>query len=82
MSAKKIVTENHSLKDDIEIRLQNNPKTIFKNIVGENESFDMAICNPPFHASLTDAQAGTIRKTSNLKGKKIPGCDRQALCEA
>ena len=28
------------------------------------------ICNPPFHASTADAQAGTLRKLQNLTGKK------------
>ena len=31
----------------------------------------MLICNPPFHASLEAANAGSLRKLSNLNKKKI-----------
>ncbi len=29
------------------------------------------MCNPPFHASLEEAQSGTLRKLSNLNQKKV-----------
>jgi 23S rRNA (adenine1618-N6)-methyltransferase len=70
-SAKKIVAMNPVLKEHIECRLQSNSRNIFRNIIKESERFDLTICNPPFHASAADAQAGSIRKLSNLKGKKI-----------
>jgi 23S rRNA (adenine1618-N6)-methyltransferase len=36
-----------------------------------NEVFDATICNPPFHASLAEAEAGTRRKWNNLgKGER------------
>jgi 23S rRNA (adenine1618-N6)-methyltransferase len=70
-SANKIVESNPILKGAVEIRLQSNPSAIFQGIIHENEHFDMTICNPPFHSSLKEAQAGTIRKLSNLKGKRI-----------
>ncbi len=69
-NAKQIVGLNPNLKDKIELRLQTNPKDIFKGIIKENERFDITICNPPFHASLQDAQAGTLRKLNNLTDKK------------
>jgi 23S rRNA (adenine1618-N6)-methyltransferase len=68
--ANKIISSNPSLKNNVEVRLQKSSAFIFKNIVQENESFDFSICNPPFHSSLAEAQAGTIRKLSNLGGKK------------
>jgi 23S rRNA (adenine1618-N6)-methyltransferase len=71
-SAKKIVEMNDALKNNIELRHQPNPKHIFKDIIKENEYFDLTICNPPFHASAADAKEGSVRKLSNLKGKKIP----------
>jgi 23S rRNA (adenine1618-N6)-methyltransferase len=70
-SASKIVELNPILKGKVEIRMQKNPKDIFKGIIRENEHFDVTICNPPFHASLVEAQSGTIRKLSNLKQKRI-----------
>lgn len=69
-SAKNIVAKNEELKNNISIRLQKNPKSIFKGIINEDEFIDITVCNPPFHASLDDAKKGTIRKLNNLKGEK------------
>jgi len=69
-SAKKIAESNPILKDKLEIRQQMNPRYIFEGIVKAGERFDVVICNPPFHASQAEAQAGSIRKLSNLTGKK------------
>ncbi len=70
-SANKIIELNPVLKGKIEIRLQNNQKDIFQSIIQENELIDISICNPPFHASSTEAQSGSVRKLHNLTGKKI-----------
>jgi 23S rRNA (adenine1618-N6)-methyltransferase len=70
-SARKIVAMNPVLHEHIGLRLQSNPKHILQGIIQEGEYFDLTICNPPFHASAADAQAGTLRKLSNLKQKKI-----------
>lgn len=70
-SANKIIETNPSLKGNIEIRLQHNSTDFFNGIIQKNERFDLTICNPPFHASFAEAQAGTVRKLSNLKHKKI-----------
>ena len=69
-SAKKIISENSNLKENIEIRLQNNSDNIFNGIIKEGEFFDVTMCNPPFHSSQKEARAGTIRKLRNLKNKK------------
>lgn len=70
-SAQKIVDENSRLKGLVELRLQKNQDNIFNGIIGKDEFVDLTICNPPFHASLADAEAGTLRKLSNLKRKKV-----------
>lgn len=70
-SAQKIIKLNPTLKDSIELRLQRNPKDIFRGIIKKDERVDLVICNPPFHASLAEAQAGSIRKLKNLKQKNI-----------
>jgi 23S rRNA (adenine1618-N6)-methyltransferase len=62
---------NPNLKEKIELRLQTNSKEIFKGIIQKGEFFDLSICNPPFHSSLEEAQAVTLRKLNNLKHKKI-----------
>ena len=69
-SAQKIVEANPSLKGKIECRLQTNPKSFFAGILSKDEKIDFTLCNPPFHASAKEAQAGTMRKVQNLSGKR------------
>lgn len=69
-SATKLMEQNPVLKEHLTLRIQPNAKHIFKNIIQPNERFNASICNPPFHASLAEAQAGTTRKLKNLTGKK------------
>lgn len=71
-SARQIVDKNPSLEGAIDIRLQTSTKSIFKGIVQPGEIFDVTICNPPFHASQAEAQAGTKRKLTNLGLTKGP----------
>lgn len=70
-SSNQIAEANTSLKGNIELRLQPNPKNIFKGIIQKDEFFDLTLCNPPFHTSLAEAQAGTMRKLKNLQQKHI-----------
>ena len=69
-SAKAIVELNSVLQGRVELRLQSNEKSIFKGLIKKEEYFDLTTCNPPFHASLEEAQSGTKRKWKNL-GKSI-----------
>ena len=39
--------------------------------VGANCIYPIIICNPPFHSSREEAEDGTLRKLSSLKGTKI-----------
>lgn len=70
-NATKIAELNPGLKNLISLRLQPRPTDIFTGIIQKDEHFDLTICNPPFHASAAEALAGSVRKISNLKGKKI-----------
>ena len=69
-SAKKIVKNNAHLQEKVELRLQKDTRHIFEGIIQKGERFDVTICNPPFHSSLAEAQAGTERKLRNLKQKQ------------
>jgi len=69
-SARKIVDKNPSLGGAVTIRLQSSSQHIFEGIIQPGEFFDVTICNPPFHASQAEAQAGTKRKLNNLGIKK------------
>ncbi len=73
-AVRSIINANPNLATQIELRQQKYRAHIFDGVVDENEQFDLTICNPPFHKSFYDAQAGTKRKVKNLgtgKGKTI-----------
>ncbi|MFT5724102.1 MAG: 23S rRNA (adenine1618-N6)-methyltransferase [Bacteroidia bacterium] len=70
-AANAIINANESLKGSVKLRLQKKSEDIFYGAIKKGETFDIAICNPPFHASLEEAIKGTVRKLSNLKGKKV-----------
>ncbi len=65
-SAKFIVESNRSLAGGIKCRLQKKPDNIYTGIINANDIFDFTMCNPPFHASLEEATAGSERKVRNL----------------
>lgn len=87
-SSENIINSNASLKDNIECRLQKNPKNIFHGIIDKEERIEAIFCNPPFHSSTEDAQKGTKRKVKNLSGKKmnsspvdLAGINDELICE-
>lgn len=69
-TAKLIVKSNPVLKNKIKVVQQSNKQSIFSGIIGPNDLFDLTLCNPPFHASLAEANAGTKRKQKNLSKHK------------
>jgi 23S rRNA (adenine1618-N6)-methyltransferase len=69
-SAQHIINSNDILKDKIECRLQKNPAHIFEEVLNPRDKIDITVCNPPFHASIEEAQKGTRRKIKNLSGEK------------
>jgi 23S rRNA (adenine1618-N6)-methyltransferase len=69
-SVGKIIESNPSLKDAIDLRLQTDSRDTINGILKRGERIDATFCNPPFHASRAEAQAGTQRKLNNLKGTK------------
>jgi 23S rRNA (adenine1618-N6)-methyltransferase len=71
-SAKDIVSSNKRFQDKIILRLQANRANVFKGIIKQGEGFDLTICNPPFHASLQEAQASTATKWKKLGINKQP----------
>lgn len=68
-SAKSIVEQNSNLKSHISIRLQEQSNAFFKGILNSEERVDFTLCNPPFHASLEEAEKASLRKLKNLKGQ-------------
>jgi len=70
-SSESIVNLNDSLKGKVECRLQLNHDSIFTGIIKEDDRFDFTLCNPPFHKSQKDAEAGSKRKVQNLTKQVI-----------
>jgi len=68
--ANNIAQSNDNLRGRIECRLQTDSKSIFSNIIKAGEKYDVTTCNPPFHASLAEAEKGTQRKINNLQANK------------
>jgi 23S rRNA (adenine1618-N6)-methyltransferase len=69
-SAQLIIEKNQELTESVSFRLQKTSSDIFNGIVQPGEKFDFTMCNPPFHASLAEARAGTQRKWQNLGNNK------------
>ncbi len=69
-NAQKIVDNNPILRDKVELRVQNDKKSIFSGIITSNDFFDIVVCNPPFHDSAESAMKGSVRKIKALKGVK------------
>ena len=87
-SAQNIIDSNSSIKNKIECRLQKKTNDIFCGIVSKEEKIELTICNPPFHASIEDAQKGSRRKIKNLSGKNVKtpklnfsGIASELICE-
>ena len=68
--AKNLVAANPSVANLIECRLQQSPGACFDGVIKAGETFDLSMCNPPFHASAEAAAEGSRRKQRNLRGKK------------
>lgn len=70
-SAQAIIDKNMIPANEIELRLQKNKYEAFKGILLPDEYVELAICNPPFHASAEEAAAASQRKHNNLKKTKV-----------
>jgi 23S rRNA (adenine1618-N6)-methyltransferase len=78
--------DDNGLNAQIALRLQKDKNHFFEGVIEKNERFTMSMCNPPFHASLAEAQAGTQRKWRGLgKGGKLAlnfgGLSHELYCD-
>lgn len=64
-NARRILAAN-ALESAIELREQPVPENIFVGLLRSGEKFDLSLCNPPFHDSPGEAQAGARRKWNQL----------------
>ena len=66
-NVQRIIELNPPLQGCLHLRLQSNEKAVFKGIIQTEERFELTLCNPPFHASMAEANEGTKRKVNNLQ---------------
>jgi 23S rRNA (adenine1618-N6)-methyltransferase len=70
--ARAIADANSGHRAAIELRFQASRLDVFRGVLQADELFDLVLCNPPFHASIGAAGAGSARKWKHL-GKGAPG---------
>jgi len=63
-----LVASNPPVADLIECRLQTSPGECFTGVIKTGETFDVSMCNPPFHASAEAAAETAHRKRRRLAG--------------
>ncbi|WP_133408239.1 23S rRNA (adenine(1618)-N(6))-methyltransferase RlmF [Parashewanella tropica] len=74
IKASDMLIKANGLGKQIECRWQPKSQHIFHGIIKEGEFYDFTLCNPPFHKSAEEAQAGSLRKQANLnKSKQVRG---------
>jgi len=72
--AQKICDENDQLLKKVELRLQKKPHHILDGVINVDDHIDITLCNPPFYASIDEAESHNARKTRNVnKGKTKQG---------
>ena len=76
--AQTILDANSSHRTAVELRLQPAAMAIFNKVLQPDELFDLTMSNPPFHASIAEAAAGSERKWKNL-GKTMEKTQAPAL---
>lgn len=64
--AKQLVVANPAVANLIECRLQRSPLSCFNGVTKAGETFDLSMCNPPFHTSAEAASEGNRRKRRHL----------------
>jgi 23S rRNA (adenine1618-N6)-methyltransferase len=71
LAAANATVQANGLSTAIKLRQQHNRGQIFAGLLQDGEHFELTLCNPPFHASASEATSGSRRKWKNL-GKLDP----------
>ena len=75
----RIAQRNPCIEAKLQLKQQSQPESIFTHIIGDNDRFDVSMCNPPFHRSLAEASAGSQRKVSNLAKNQLHKHGKQSI---
>lgn len=78
-AATQIVKSNLGLGRKIELRLQRDPARMLGGLCRPGESFEVSLCNPPFHDSPEAAALGTRRKWKNLGKAQLGALEKPSL---
>lgn len=65
-SARLICEANPRLRKLVRVVQQKQRDAVFASILRPTDRFHLVMCNPPFHASMEEAEASTLRKHRNL----------------
>ena len=65
-AANAIIAANPGLNRSMRLRRQKESNAIFTGVIHKSDFYHAVMCNPPFHASASDAQQGSQRKVRNL----------------
>jgi 23S rRNA (adenine1618-N6)-methyltransferase len=71
VSSQHIIDNNPQLAGNVILKQQPAHKDIIYGILSKEDRVDLTVCNPPFHSSSEEANAGSKRKVRNLQKKKI-----------
>ncbi|MDF3124975.1 23S rRNA (adenine(1618)-N(6))-methyltransferase RlmF [Rheinheimera sp. 1928-s] len=85
LAAAELLIKQNQLHHKITLRQQHKTEQIFQGIIQPDDLFDLTLCNPPFHSSAEQAQAGSERKAKNLGQKNtrlnFAGRSHELWCE-
>jgi 23S rRNA (adenine1618-N6)-methyltransferase len=85
LAAAVLLIKQNQLHHKIALRQQHKSEQIFQGIIQPDDLFDLTLCNPPFHSSAEQAQAGSERKAKNLGQKNtrlnFAGRNHELWCE-
>lgn len=65
-NAQRILDANPQLKLKITLHLQASSQAVFKGVIGDDDWFDLTLCNPPFYASEAEALEANRNKWAKL----------------
>ena len=86
-SANRIIGFNPTLQGKIECKVQINAKDYFYGIIRKDELIDLSICNPPFYASVREAEGGTGKQIDQNTDKNaepilnVEGQNHELWCD-
>ncbi len=70
-NCRRIIDANPVLARNVEVRLQPSAEHCVTGVIKSGETFHLAMCNPPFHASLSQAIAASRKKTAGLRADHL-----------